>query len=158
MTKIDGPTPEMGQQLYDTETKVFDDIRATPGQEAFVFVTSAPYEGAGVLTGLFTATRLLRKDFAVTIVLSEAGVLLAAGTRGYPTVGQEAFPGHMLANKQLAALIAEGATVYADRFALGALYGAREDDLIPGVKGCNPLDVLDAQLHCLQVGAFRLDV
>jgi hypothetical protein len=64
----------------------------------------------------------------------------------------------MLANKQLSALIAEGATVYADRFALGALYGAREDDLIAGVTGCNPLDVLDAQLHCLQTGSFRLDV
>ena len=28
MTTIDGPTPEMGQQLYDTETKVFADIQA----------------------------------------------------------------------------------------------------------------------------------
>jgi uncharacterized repeat protein (TIGR04044 family) len=156
--KIDGPVPQVGEQLYDTDAKVFDDIQAQPGQEAFLFVTSAPYSGAGVLTGLFTATRLLRKNFAVTIVLSEAAVLLAAATRGYPTVGQEAFPGHLLANRQLQALIAEGATVYADRFSLGALYGAREDDLIEGVQGCNPLDVVDAQLHCLQVGAFRLDI
>ncbi len=158
MARIEGPKPEAGQELFDTEGKVFEDVQAQPGQEAFLFVTSGPYEGAGVLTGLFTATRLLRKDFAVTIVLSEAAVLLAAGTRGYPTVGQEAFPGHMLANKQLAALIAEGATVYADRFSLGALYGAREDDLLSGVTGCNPLDVLDAQLHCWSVGAFRLDL
>jgi hypothetical protein len=30
---------------------------------------------------------------------------------------------------------------------MGALYGMREDDLIPGVQGFSPLDVLDANIQ-----------
>ena len=47
----------------------------------------------------------------------------ASGTRGYPGVGQAAFPGHLAINEQLKTLMKEGATIYACRFAMGALYG-----------------------------------
>src|SRR5262249_40876006 len=80
------------------------------------------------------------------------GVLLASGTRGYPAVGQEAFPGHLAINNQIKTLVKEGAHVYACRFAMGALYGFREDDLIPGVKPFNPLDVLDSALTAWREG------
>ena len=66
--------------------------------------------------------------------------------RGYPAVGNEGFPGNLGYNKQLKTLIDEGAKVYACRFAMGALYGMREDDLIEGVIPFNPLDVLDANI------------
>ena len=157
MAKIQGPKPEEGQQLYDVEEKVFEDIKAEPGQQAFIFMHTVPYEGSVGLVNLLTATRLVRKGFKVSLVLYGPGVLMASATRGYPTVGAEAFPGHLAINKQIKTLLSEGATVYACRFAMGALYGFREDDLIEGVKAFNPLDVLDSALTAWKAGAFQLN-
>lgn len=157
MAKIEGMKPEAGQQLYDVEEKVFPDHKAEAGEEAWIFMHTVPYEGSVGLVNLLTATRLGRKGFAVNLVLYGPGVLMASATRGYPTVGQEAFPGHMAINNQLKTLIDEGANIYACRFAMGALYGFREDDLIPGVKAFNPLDVLDAALTAWRNGAFQLN-
>lgn len=157
MAKIQGPKPEEGQQLYDVEEKVFEDIKAEPGQQAFIFMHTVPYEGSVGLVNLLTATRLVRKGFKTSLVLYGPGVLMASATRGYPTVGAEAFPGHLAINKQIKTLLSEGATVYACRFAMGALYGFREDDLIEGVKAFNPLDVLDSALTAWKAGAFQLN-
>ena len=157
MAKIQGPKPEEGQQLYDVEEKVFEDIKAEPGQQAFIFMHTVPYEGSVGLVNLLTATRLVRKGFKTSLVLYGPGVLMASATRGYPTVGAEAFPGHLAINKQIKTLLSEGATVYACRFAMGALYGFREDDLIEGVTAFNPLDVLDSALTAWKAGAFQLN-
>jgi uncharacterized repeat protein (TIGR04044 family) len=149
--------PAMGERLFDAEEKIFEDIRANPGEKAFIFMHTVPYEGSVGLVNLLTATRLIRKGFDVSIVLYGPGVLMASGTRGYPGVGDEAFPGHLAINNQLKTILSEGGTVYACRFAMGALYGFREDDLIPGVKAFNPLDVLDAALTAWRDGAFQLN-
>src|SRR5919108_5810258 len=139
--------PAEGEVLFDTDEKLFEDIKANPGEKAYVFIHTVPYEGSVALVNLLTATRLRRKGFDVHVVLYGPGVLLASGTRGFPAVGQEAFPGHLAINNQIKTLINEGANVYACRFAMGALYGFREDDLIPGVKPFSPLDVLDSALQ-----------
>ena len=156
MAKIEGMKPEIGQQLYG-EDKVFEDIKAEQGEQAFIFMHTVPYEGSVGLVNLLTATRLGRKGFQVNLVLYGPGVLMASGTRGFPTVGAEAFPGHMAINNQIKTLIDEGANVYACRFAMGALYGYREDDLIPGVRPFHPLDVLDSALTAWRAGAFQLN-
>jgi uncharacterized repeat protein (TIGR04044 family) len=149
--------PEVGERLFDAEEKIFDDIQANPGEKAFVFLHTVPYEGSVGLVNLLTTTRLIRKGFDVSVVLYGPGVLLASGTRGYPGVGEEAFPGHLAINNQLKTILKEGGKVYACRFAMGALYGFREDDLIPGVKPFNPLDVLDSALTAWRSGAFQLN-
>jgi uncharacterized repeat protein (TIGR04044 family) len=149
--------PEMGERLFDAEEKVFPDIQAKPGEKAFIFLHTVPYEGSVGLVNLLTTTRLIRKGFDVSVILYGPGVLLASGTRGYPGVGEEAFPGHLAINNQLQTIIKEGGKVYACRFAMGALYGFREDDLIPGVKAFNPLDVLDSALTAWREGAFQLN-
>jgi uncharacterized repeat protein (TIGR04044 family) len=154
---VNNPIPDEGETLFDAEEKIFPDIKANPGEKAFVFIHSVPYEGSVALVNLLTSTRLVRKGFDVNIVLYGPGVLLASGTRGYPSVGKEAFPGHMAINNQIKTLLKEGATIYACRFAMGALYGFREDDLIPGVKAFNPLDVLDAALTAWREGAFQIN-
>ena len=154
---VNYPLPEAGESLFDSEEKVFDDIKANPGEKAYVFIHTVPYEGSVALVNLLTSTRLVRKGFDVNIVLYGPGVLLASGTRGYPGVGQEAFPGHLAINNQLKTLLKEGATIYACRFAMGALYGFREDDLIPGITAFNPLDVLDAALTAWKEGAFQMN-
>jgi uncharacterized repeat protein (TIGR04044 family) len=150
-------TPQAGDVLWDTSEKVFEDIRAEEGQKATVFIHSVPFEGSVSLVNLKTSTRLQRKGFKLTIVLYGPAVLLAAAGRGYPAVGTEAFPGNLAVNQQLEILMAEGATIYACRFAMGALYGMREDDLIPGVKAFNPLDVLDSALTAWREGHFQLN-
>jgi len=154
---VNNPIPAEGEGLFNAEEKVFPDLKANPGEKAFVFIHSVPYEGSVALVNLLTSTRLVRKGFDVNIVLYGPGVLLASGTRGYPTVGNEAFPGHMAINNQIKTLLKEGATIYACRFAMGALYGFREDDLIPGVTAFNPLDVLDAALTAWREGAFQIN-
>jgi uncharacterized repeat protein (TIGR04044 family) len=151
------PQKEEGQVLFDVEEKLFEDIKANPGEKAYVFIHTVPYEGSVALVNLLTATRLRRKGFDVNIVLYGPGVLLASGTRGFPAVGQEAFPGHLAINNQIKTLIKEGANIYACRFAMGALYGYREDDLIEGVKPFHPLDVLDSALTAWREGAFQIN-
>ena len=149
--------PDDGEVLYNTDEKIFPDIKANAGEKAFVFIHTVPYEGSVALVNLLTSTRLVRKGFDVSIILYGPGVLLASGTRGFPAVGQEAFPGHMAINNQIKTLIKEGATIYACRFAMGALYGFREDDLIEGVKPFHPLDVLDSALTAWRAGAFLIN-
>ena len=148
--------PEVGERLFDAEEKLFDDIKATPGEKAFVFLHTVPYEGSVGLVNLLTTTRLIRKGFDVSVILYGPGVLLASGTRGYPGVGEEAFPGHLAINNQIKTILKEGGKVYACRFAMAALYGMRETDLIEGVIPAHPLDVLDAQLTARREGALVL--
>ena len=155
---IGSPRGEAGvDSLFNTEEKIFDDIRANPGEKAFVFIHSVPFEGSVSLVNLLTSTRLVRKGFDVSIILYGPGVLLASRHRGYPTVGTEGFPGNLAGNRQIETLLKEGATIYACRFAMGALYGFREEDLIDGVKAFNPLDVLDSALTAWRAGAFQLN-
>src|SRR5216117_3360976 len=104
---VETPRAEEGAYLYNTEEKVFEDIRAEPGEKAYVFLHTVPYEGSVGLVNLLTATRLVRKGFEVNVVLYGPGVLLASGSRGYPAVGQEAFPGHLAINNQIKTLIEE---------------------------------------------------
>ncbi len=154
---VNYPLPAAGESLFNSEEKLFDDIKAQPGEKAFIFIHTVPYEGSVALVNLLTSTRLVRKGFDVSIVLYGPGVLLAAGTRGYPNVGQEAWPGHLAINKQIETLLNEGAKIYACRFAMGALYGFGEDNLIPGVQAFNPLDVLDSALTAWREKAFQLN-
>lgn len=149
--------PDAGESLFNSEEKVFDDIKANPGEKAYIYMHTVPFEGSVGLVNLLTATRLVRKGFDVTLILYGPGVLMAAGTRGYPGVGAEAFPGHQAINNQLKTLLSEGAKIYACRFALGALYGYPEDFLIPGVKAFSHLDVLDSALSAWRDKAFQLN-
>src|SRR5262245_63867009 len=93
---VQSPRGEAGaDSLYDTEEKVFEDIQANPGEKAFVFIHSVPFEGSVSLVNLLTSTRLVRKGFDVSIVLYGADVLMASRHRRYPTTGPEALPGDL---------------------------------------------------------------
>ena len=113
-------------------------------------------EGSIGFVNLLQATRLQRKGFDTSILLYGPGVTLGV-QRGFPTLGDEAFPGHQNFNEQITKFIAEGGKVYACRFALQALYGHGEGALIEGIRPINPLDVLDIVLLHRKQGAFILD-
>jgi uncharacterized repeat protein (TIGR04044 family) len=146
-----------GTELWNAAEKVFDDIKAEPGEKAYTFMHTVPFEGSVGLVNLLTTTRVRRKGFDTSLILYGPGVLMASGTRGFPKVGDEAFPGHMAINNQLRTFIDEGGHVYACRFASGALYGFPEDLLMDGVKPFHPLDVLDAALTAWREKAFQLN-
>jgi hypothetical protein len=131
MPAVNQPLHKSGDFLVDYEEKVFEDVKAEPGEKALVTFHTVAFEGSIGFVNLLQATRL-----QLTLGLQ----------RGFPTLGDEAFPGHLNFNKQLVKFMSEGGKVYACRFALQALYGHGEASLIEGIRPINPLDVLDLQL------------
>ncbi len=154
MAQIVGERVNKGDAIVDYEDKVFDDIHAEQGEKAYIFMHTVPFEGSVGLVNMLTATRIRRKGFDTSIVLFGPGSLMASATRGFPKVGDEAFPGALGYNKQLQTFMDEGGKVYACRFSAAALYGMREIDMMEGVTPISPLDVLDSQLTARREGAL----
>lgn len=145
-----------GDFFVDYESKVFEDVQAEPGEKALVTFHTVAFEGSIGLVNLLQATRLLRKGFETTLLLYGPGVTLGI-QRGFPTLGDEAFPGHLAMNNQIKKFLGEGGKVYACRFALQALYGHGEPSLIEGIVPIAPQDVLDVVLLHRRDGAFIMD-
>jgi uncharacterized repeat protein (TIGR04044 family) len=156
MPVVDYPKHKSGDYLVDYESKVFEDVKAEPGEKALVTFHTVAFEGSIGFVNLLQATRLLRKGFETSILLYGPGVTLGV-QRGFPTLGDEAFPGHQNFNKQLVKFMEEGGKVYCCRFALQALYGHGEPSLIEGIIPISPLDVLDLNLIHRREGAFVLE-
>jgi uncharacterized repeat protein (TIGR04044 family) len=144
MARVKIEKPQVGDSIVDTgRQKIYEDFKAKEGEKALVAMHTVPYEGSVGLINLLTTTRLIRKGYKVTLMLYGPGVLMASATRGYPNVGDDAFPGCMAINNQIKTILKEGGRVIACQFAMGALYGHREEDMIEGVEVINYLDVLD---------------
>jgi uncharacterized repeat protein (TIGR04044 family) len=156
MPKVELPAHKSGDYLVDYEEKVFEDVKAQPGEKALVTFHTVAFEGSIGLVNLLQATRLLRKGFDTSVLLYGPGVTLGV-QRGFPKLGDEAFPGHMAMNSQLIKYMKEGGKVYACRFALQALYGHGEASLIEGIRPINPLDVLDLILLHRRDNAFIIN-
>lgn len=157
MAQIVGERVKAGDAVVDYEDKVFPDHQANPGEKAFVFLHTVPFESSASLVNLLTATRIRRKGFETHVVLFGPASLLAAATRGFPKVGDEGFPGNRIYNDQIETLLKEGANVYACRFSAAALYGMREIDMIEGVKPIHPRDVLDAAITAWREHALTIN-
>ncbi|MDR3461319.1 MAG: MSMEG_0572 family nitrogen starvation response protein [Beijerinckiaceae bacterium] len=155
MPAVTKPANQKGDVLVDYEQKVFEDVKALPGEKALVTFHTVAFEGSIGLVNMLQATRILRKGFETSVLLYGPGVTLGL-QRGFPTLGDEAFPGHLAVNKQIEKFMSEGGKVYACRFALQALYGHGEGALIPGVIPISPLDVLDIILIHRRDNAFML--
>jgi uncharacterized repeat protein (TIGR04044 family) len=151
------PQPKPGDEVVDMSVpKIFEDHKAKPGERALITMHTVPFEGSVGLINMLTCTRLIRKGYDTTLLLYGPGVLMASATRGFPQVGEEGFPGNLAMNRQLQTIIKEGGKVLACRFAMTALYGMREADLIPGVKPIHQLDVLDCILDHQRSGSLVL--
>jgi uncharacterized repeat protein (TIGR04044 family) len=156
MPTVTVPPNKTGDFLVDYEEKVFEDVQAEPGGRALVTFHTVAFEGSIGLVNLLQALRLQRKGFETSVLLYGPGVTLGV-QRGFPKLGDAAFPGHLNFNGQLEKFMAEGGKVYACRFALQALYGHGEGALVPGITPISPLDVLDCILLHRKAGAFILD-
>jgi uncharacterized repeat protein (TIGR04044 family) len=156
MPAVTHPAHKKGDAFVDYEEKVFEDVKANPGEKALVTFHTVAFEGSIGFVNLLQATRLLRKGFETSVLLYGPGVTLGV-QRGFPKIGDEAFPGHQNFNNQITKFIGEGGKVYACRFALQALYGHGEPSLIEGIRPISPLDVLDLILLHRRDNAFILD-
>jgi uncharacterized repeat protein (TIGR04044 family) len=156
MPKVETPHHKKGDFLVDYEEKVFEDVKASPGEKALVTFHTVAFEGSIGLVNLLQAVRLQRKGFETSVLLYGPGVTLGV-QRGFPTLGDEAFPGHLAMNNTLAKFMAEGGKAYACRFALQALYGHGEAALMEGIRPINPLDVLDLILLHRKDNAFIIN-
>ena len=156
MPAVTKPANQPGDHLVDFEEKVFEDVKALPGEKALVAFHTVAFEGSIGLVNLLQATRLQRKGFETSILLYGPGITLGV-QRGFPRLGDEAFAGHQNFNKQIIKFMAEGGKVYACRFSMQALYGHGEGALIEGIRPIAPQDVLDLMLIHRRDGAFILD-
>jgi uncharacterized repeat protein (TIGR04044 family) len=157
MAEIQGERAEKGKPVVDYDEKVFPDYNAEPGQKAYVFMHTVPFEGSVGIVNMLTTTRLIRKGFETSLVLFGPASLMASATRGFPNVGDEAFPGHLNYNNQLQTIMNEGGKIYACRFSAAALYGMREVDMMEGVIPIHPRDVADSAIQAWKEGAFVMN-
>jgi uncharacterized repeat protein (TIGR04044 family) len=155
MPAVTMPAHKKGDYLVDYEEKVFEDVKAKPGEKALVTFHTVAFEGSIGLVNILQALRLQRKGFKTTVLLYGPGVTLGV-QRGFPKLGDEPFPGAQNFNNQLDKFMTEGGEVYACRFALQMLYGHGEPSLIPGIRPISPLDVLDLVLLHRRDDAFML--
>jgi uncharacterized repeat protein (TIGR04044 family) len=147
---------QKGDFLVDYEEKVFPDVKADPGEKALVTFHTVAFEGSISIVNTLVATRLLRKGYETSILLYGPGVTMGF-QRGFPTLGDEAFPGHLFVNQRMEKFMEEGGKVYGCRFSTQALYGQTEKAFIPGIRPINPLDVLDIILMHKKAGAVIID-
>ena len=155
MPAVTKPANRKGDFLVDYEDKKFEDIKAAAGEKALVTFHTVAFEGSIGLVNLLQASRLIQKGFETSVLLYGPGVTLGV-QRGFPKLGDEAFPGHQNFNNQITKFMEEGGKVYACRFALQALYGHGEPSLIEGIVPISPLDVLDLILLHRKDDAFML--
>src|ERR1700689_4649443 len=156
MPGVTHPAPQKGDTSAGFEEKVFEDVKAKPGEKALVTFHTVAFEGSIGLVNLLQATRLLRKGFETSVLLY--GPVFTLGVkRGFPKISDEAFPGAQNFNNQITKFMSEVGKTYACRFALQALYGHGEPSLIEGIRPINPLDVLDLVLLHRRDNAFILD-
>src|ERR1700759_3983731 len=92
MPAVTIPAHQKGDFLVDYEEKVFEDVKANPGEKALVTFHTVAFEGSIGLVNMLQALRLLGKGFEASVLLYGPGVTLGV-QRGFPKIGDEAFPG-----------------------------------------------------------------
>jgi uncharacterized repeat protein (TIGR04044 family) len=152
LMEIPHPSKEMGDSIYG-QTKVFPDYQAEAGETYLGMVHGIVHESSVSFVAVLLALRAQKKGFESALYFFGIGALNCLATRGFPTVGNELFPGMRNENAQLSRFIGEGGKVFACRLGL-ALHGAREEDLMEGVIPCHPLDMQDAMIEYSRKGAI----
>ena len=92
MPAVAMPAHKKGDYLVDYEEKVFEDVKAKPGEKALITFHTVAFEGSIGLVNILQALRLQRKGFKTTVLLYGPGVTLGV-QRGFPKLGDEPFPG-----------------------------------------------------------------
>jgi uncharacterized repeat protein (TIGR04044 family) len=91
MPTVTATPNQKGDFLVDYEEKLFEDVKAEPGEKALVTFHTVAFEGSVGLVNLLQATRLLRKGFETSVLLYGPGVTLGL-QRGFPSWATRPFP------------------------------------------------------------------
>ena len=81
MPAVNKPLHQKGDYLVDYEEKVFEDVKAEPGEKALVTFHTVAFEGSIGFVNLLQATRLQRKGFETSVLLYGPGVTLGLAAR-----------------------------------------------------------------------------
>ena len=96
MPAVTQPAHQKGDYFVDYEQKLFEDVKAAPGEKALVTFHTVAFEGSIGFVNLLQATRLKRKGFETSILLYGPGVTLGV-QRGFrerrPLIGRVWFVG-----------------------------------------------------------------
>ena len=152
LLEIPHPSKQKGESIYGA-TKVFPDYQAEEGETYFTLVHGLVHESSVSFVAVLQGIRALKKGYETALYFYGIGALNCLQNRGFPTIGDEIFPGMRNENNVLERFLSEGGKVYACRLGL-SLHGAREEDLIEGVIPTHPLDVQDALIHYARKGAI----
>lgn len=152
LLEIPHPSKQKGDSIYGA-TKVFPDYQAEEGETYFCLVHGLVHESSVSFVAVLQAIRAEKKGFETAMYFYGIGALNCLQNRGFPTIGDEIFPGMRNENNVLERYIDMGGKVFACRLGL-SLHGAREEDLIEGVIPTHPLDVQDALIHYARKGAI----
>ena len=117
MPSVTAPAHQKGDFLVDYESKVFEDVKAEKVRKRWSLFTRWPSRDRSVWSTCCRPPDCSAKGLRHRSCLYGPGVTLGV-QRGFPTLGDEAFPGHLNMNKQLVKFMEEGGKVYACRFAL----------------------------------------
>jgi hypothetical protein len=90
MPAVAATAHKKGDYLVDYEEKVFEDVKAKPGEKALITFHTVAFEGSIGLVNILQALRLQRKGFKTTVLLYGPGVTLGV-QRGFPKLGDEPF-------------------------------------------------------------------
>lgn len=69
MPAVTMPARQKGDFLVDYEEKVFEDVKAKPGEKALVTFHTVAFEGSIGLVNILQALRLQRKGFETSVLL-----------------------------------------------------------------------------------------
>ena len=69
MPAVTAPAHQKGDFLVDYEEKVFEDVKAAPGEKALITFHTVAFEGSIGLVNMLQALRLQRKGFGTSILL-----------------------------------------------------------------------------------------
>src|SRR5215813_12786961 len=91
MPAVTRPANQRGDFLVDFEQKVFEDVKAAPGEKALVTFHTVAFEGSIGLVNLLQVSRLIQKGFETSVLLYGPGVTLGGQPR-FPKPGDDDFP------------------------------------------------------------------
>ena len=93
LMEIPHPSKGVGESIYGT-TKVFPDYQAEPGETYLGMVHGIVHESSVSFVAVLLAIRAQKKGFDSALYFFGIGSLNCLATRGFPTIGNELFPGH----------------------------------------------------------------
>ena len=142
MPAVTMPARQKGDFLVDYERRFSRTSKPSPARRRWSRFTRSRSKARSASSTCCRPRASCAKVSRPSILLYGPGVTLGM-QRGFPKLGGEAFPGHLVSTRRSASSWPKAARSTPAGSRSQALYGQGEPSLIPGITPINPLDVLD---------------